>query len=84
LLAILAGKKGVKVHQMDVKTAFLESLLKDHSDYVEQFEGYKCPGKEDWDSTQESPLRTKTAAPSLVQFKRIAPVLAKFKHSGRL
>jgi hypothetical protein len=47
LLAILAGHKKAKVHQMDVNTAFLYSFL-DELIYVEQPEGFAVPGKEDY------------------------------------
>jgi glutathionyl-hydroquinone reductase len=47
LLAILAGRKKAKVHQMDVNTAFLYSSL-DEIVYVEEPEGFTVPGKEDY------------------------------------
>jgi glutathionyl-hydroquinone reductase len=47
LLAILAGSKKAKIHQMDVNTAFLYSLF-DEIVYVEQPEGFIVPGKEDY------------------------------------
>src|SRR5438046_10719372 len=45
LLAIAAGL-GLRVHHMDVKTAFLYGDL-DEEIYVEQPEGYVIPGQED-------------------------------------
>jgi hypothetical protein len=45
LLAIAAGL-GLRVHHMDVKTAFLYGYL-DEEIYVEQPEGYVIPGQED-------------------------------------
>src|SRR5256714_5372393 len=47
LFALLAGRKKAKVHQMDVNTAFLYSIL-DEIVYVEQPEGFVIPGKEDF------------------------------------
>src|SRR5579862_9604022 len=46
LLALLAGRKKAKIHQMDVNTAFLYSPL-DELVYVEQPEGFIALGKED-------------------------------------
>jgi Reverse transcriptase (RNA-dependent DNA polymerase) len=46
LFAILAGRKA-KIHQMDVNTAFLYSLLKEIV-YVEQAERFISPGKENF------------------------------------
>jgi hypothetical protein len=78
LLAILAGKKGVKVHGMDVKTAFLESLLEGYTVLVEQPEGYRSRGKENWVCKLNRALYGLKQSPR-ASFKRIAPVLAKFK-----
>ena len=47
LFVLLAGRKKAKVHQMDVNTAFLYSIL-DEIVYVEQPEGFVVPGKEDF------------------------------------
>ena len=47
LIALLAGRKNAKIHQMDVNTAFLYSIL-DETIYVEQPEGFIVPGKEDF------------------------------------
>jgi len=47
LIALLAGRKKAKIHQMDVNTAFLYSSL-DETVYVEQPEGFAVPGKEDY------------------------------------
>ena len=47
LMALLAGRLNVKIHQMDVNTAFLCSDI-DEVVYVEQPEGYEISGKEDW------------------------------------
>lgn len=46
LFALSAGGKS-KIHQMDVKTAFLYSNLGE-TVYVRQPEGYEVPGKEHW------------------------------------
>src|SRR2546430_17392002 len=45
LFALMAGRKGAKVHQMDVNTAFLYSPLSEEV-YIEQPEGLELPGKE--------------------------------------
>ena len=45
LFALMAGRKGAKVHQMDVNTAFLYSPLSEEV-YIEQLEGLKVSGKE--------------------------------------
>ena len=47
LFALLAGRKNSRIHQMDVNTAFLNSDIEE-TVYVEQPEGYKVPGKEDF------------------------------------
>jgi len=49
LIAMTAGRrfKGRKIHQMDVKTAFLNSKLKERI-YIRQPEGFEVEGKEDW------------------------------------
>ena len=39
--------RNMKVHQMDVKTAFLNCRL-DEDIYMKQPEGFEMPGKEDW------------------------------------
>src|SRR5437667_10085768 len=46
LFAILAGRRNIKVHKMDVNTAFLYSDL-DEVVYVEQPEGFAIPVKKD-------------------------------------
>ena len=45
LIALLAGHKRAKLHQMDVNTAFLLSDIQEEV-YVEQPEGFVVPGKE--------------------------------------
>src|SRR5437764_13381892 len=47
LFALMAGRKGVKVHQMDVNTAFLYSPLSEEV-YIEQPEGLEISGKKNW------------------------------------
>ena len=47
LLALLAGRKNSKIHQMDINTAFLNSDIEE-TVYVEQPEGFEVPGKEDF------------------------------------
>ena len=46
LLFALAAQKQWKVHQLDVKSAFLNGFLKEEI-YVEQPDGFKVQGKED-------------------------------------
>jgi len=47
LFALMAGRKGAKVHQMDINTAFLYSPLSEEL-YIEQSKGLEVPGKENW------------------------------------
>ena len=47
LMALLAGRLNVEIHQMDVNTAFLCSDI-DEVVYAEQPEGLENDGKEDW------------------------------------
>src|SRR6266496_1098913 len=78
LFAIAAGRrfKGKRIHQMDVKTAFLCSKLKE-TIYVRQPEGFVVEGKEDW------VYRLKRSLYGLKQssrewYKTITPVLEDF------
>jgi Reverse transcriptase (RNA-dependent DNA polymerase) len=75
LLAILAGRKA-KIHQMDVNTAFLYSLL-DEIVYVEQPEGFITPGKEDYVCLLRKALYGLKQSPR-AWFHVIAEVLADF------
>ena len=45
MLIALAAVYGLKIHQMDVKTAFLNVELEEEI-YIEQPEGFVVPGKE--------------------------------------
>ena len=45
LLIVIVALNNLKIHQMDVKTAFLNEYL-DKEIYMEQHEGYKVPGHE--------------------------------------
>ena len=45
MLIALAAVYGLKIHQMDVKTAFLNGELEEEI-YIEQPEGFVVPGKE--------------------------------------
>ena len=45
MLIALAVIYGLEIHQMDVKTAFLNGELEDKI-YIEQPEGFVVPGKE--------------------------------------
>ena len=45
MLIVLAAVYGLKIHQMDVKTAFLNGDLEEKI-YMEQPEGFVVPGKE--------------------------------------
>ena len=47
LIALLAGWKRARLHQMDVNTTFLYSDIEEEV-YVEQPEGFIEPGKENW------------------------------------
>ena len=78
LFAIAAGRrfKGKRIHQMDVKTVFLCSKLKEMI-YVHQPEGFVVEGKEDW------VYRLKRSLYGLKQssrewYKTITPVLEDF------
>ena len=76
LFAILAGRRNVKVHQMDVNTAFLYSDL-DEVVYVEQPEGFAIPGKEDWVLLLNKALYGLKQSPR-AWFLKIAPTLVGF------
>ena len=45
MLIALAAVYGLEIHQMDVKTAFLNGELEEEI-YIEQPEGFVVPGKE--------------------------------------
>ena len=45
ILIALAAVYGLEIHQMDVKTAFLNGVLEEEI-YIEQIEGFVVPGKE--------------------------------------
>ena len=76
LFAILAGRRNVKVHQMDVNTAFLYSDL-DEVVYVEQPEGFAEQGKEDWVLLLNKALYGLKQSPR-AWFLKIAPTLVDF------
>jgi hypothetical protein len=76
LIAILAGRRNVKIHQMDVNTAFLYSDL-DEVVYVEQPEGFAVPGKEDWVLLLNKALYGLKQSPR-AWFLKIAPTLVGF------
>jgi len=76
LLALLAGRRDIEVHQMDVNTAFLCSDI-DEVVYVEQPEGYKASGKEDWVCLLNKALYGLKQSPR-AWFQCIAPVLIGF------
>lgn len=46
MLIIVSAQRGWKVHQIDVKSAFLNGILEEDI-YVEQPEGFVIDGKED-------------------------------------
>src|ERR1700689_971397 len=77
LLAILAGRKKAKIHQMDVNTAFLYSGL-DETVYVEQPEGFAMPGKEDYVCLLRKALYGLKQSPR-AWFHVIAEVLSDFE-----
>jgi hypothetical protein len=76
LFAIAAGL-GLKVHQMDVVTAFLYGQLQD-TVYVEQPEGYEVSGYEDWVYLLKRALYGLKQAP-LVWYDNIKAVLQGFE-----
>ena len=78
LIALAAGKrfKGKRIHQMDIETVFLYSMLAE-TVYVCQPKGFKVEGKEDW------VYRLKKSLYGLKQslcawYRTIAPVLEEF------
>jgi len=78
LITLTAGRrfKGKRIHQMDVKTAFLYSKLME-TVYVRQPEGFEVEGKEDW------VYRLKKSLYGLKQstrkwYRTITPVLQEF------
>ena len=76
LIALLAGRKNAKIHQMDVNTAFLYSIL-DETVYVEQPEGFIVPGKEDYVCLLRKALYVLKQSPR-AWFHLIAEVLVDF------
>ena len=76
LFALLAGRKNTKIHQMDVNTAFLNSIL-DEVVYVEQPEGFEIPGKEDYVCLLRKALYGLKQSPR-AWFQLIATVLVDF------
>jgi Reverse transcriptase (RNA-dependent DNA polymerase)/Integrase core domain len=76
LMAHLAGRLNVEIHQMDVNTAFLCSDI-DEVVYVEQPEGFVVPGKEDWVCLLNKALYGLKQS-SRLWFQCIAPVLIGF------
>ena len=76
LMALLAGRQNVEIHQMDVNTAFLCSDI-DEVVYVEQPEGYEIAGKEDWVCLLNKALYGLKQS-SRAWFQCIAPVLIGF------
>jgi transposase InsO family protein len=76
LMALLAGRLDVEIHQMDVNTAFLCSDINEVV-YVEQPEGYVISGKEDWVCLLNKALYGLKQSPR-AWFQCIAPVLIGF------
>src|SRR5579859_187798 len=76
LLALLAGRKNNKIHQMDINTAFFNSDL-DETVYVEQPEGFVAPGKEDYVCLLRKALYGLKPSPR-TWFQLIATVLVDF------
>ena len=76
LFALLAGRKNSKIHQMDVKTAFLNSDIEETVD-VEQPAGYEVPGKEDFVCLLRKTLYWLKQSPR-AWFQWIASVLVDF------
>src|SRR2546423_4662067 len=76
LFALMAGRKGTKVHQMDVNTAFLYSPLSEEV-YIEQPEGLEVPGKENWVCKLNRALYGLKQSPRAL-FSLIAPTLVNF------
>ena len=72
----MAGRKGARVHQMDVNTAFLYSSLAEEV-YVEQPEGLQIPGKENWVCKLNRALYGLKQS-SRAWFSLIAPTLVDF------
>jgi len=78
LIALAVGKrfKGKRIHQMDVKSAFLCSMLKE-TVYVRQPEGFEVEGKEDWVYRLKKSLYGLKQSPR-EWYRTIAPVLNEF------
>src|SRR5438477_10963763 len=72
----MAGRKGAKVHQMDVNTAFLYSSLAEEV-YVKQPERLEIPGKENWVCKLNRALYGLKQSP-WAWFSLIAPTLVDF------
>src|SRR5436190_1026925 len=76
LMALLAGRQNVEIHQMDVNTAFLCSDI-DEVVYVEQPEGFEIDEKEDWVCLLNKALYGLKQS-SRAWFQCIAPILIGF------
>ena len=76
LFALLAGRKNVQVHQMDVNIAFLNSDIEE-TVYIEQPEGYEVPGMEDFVCLLRKTLYGLKQSPR-AWFQLIASVLVDF------
>ena len=64
-LISIAAEMGWKIHQMDVKTAFLNGITQEEV-YVEQPQGFEIHGRVSWVHAKESLVRTEASSSSLV------------------